>query len=147
MIMIILSLYVFIYAHTYIFFFRFISLLDYYNMLSTGSILDSFMEYKPSLFTFICEKKRQREEIQLTLTASLMLGRARQGVQQTRCPQPVHVTSLFLPQGFFVEGKPLVWDRKFLQSEVRSSFKNIRESFLQLVLPMFLREASSKRCI
>lgn len=60
MIMIILSLYIFIYAHTYIFFFRFISLLDYYNMLSTGSILDSFTEYKPSLFTFICEENKTK---------------------------------------------------------------------------------------
>ena len=75
-------------------------------MLSTGSILDSFMEYKPNLFTFICEKKkRPREEVQLILTASLMPKRARQGVQQKWCPYPAHITSLFLPQGFFVEGK------------------------------------------
>ena len=58
-----------------------------------------------SLLSYVRKKKRPREEVQLILTASLMPKRARQGVQQKWCPYPAHITSLFLPQGFFVEGK------------------------------------------
>ena len=145
MIMIILSVYIFIYVHKYIFFFRFISLIDYYNMLSAGSILDSFMEYKPNLFTFICEKKKKtkrRSSAYSDCISDAQKSQAKGTAETVSLPCTYHQP--LLASGFLCRRKTLVWDRKFLQSEVRSSFKNIRESFLQPVLPMFCEKHPAK---
>ena len=145
MIMIILSLYIFIYAHTYIFFFRFISLIDYCNMLSTGSILDRFMEYKPNLFTFICEgekKTKRRSSAYSDCISDAQKSQARGTADTVSLACTYHQP--LLASGFLCRRKTLVWDRKFFQSEVKSSFRNIRESCLQPVLPLVCEKHPDK---
>ena len=143
--MIILSLYIFIYAHTYIFFFRFISLIDYCNMLSTGSILDRFMEYKPNLFTFICEgekKTKRRSSAYSDCISDAQKSQARGTADTVSLACTYHQP--LLASGFLCRRKTLVWDRKFFQSELKSSFRNIRESCLQPVLPLVCEKHPDK---
>lgn len=115
-------------------------------MLSTGSILDSFTEYKPNLFTFICEgkkKTKRRSSAYSDCISDAQKSQARGTADTVSLACTYHQP--LLASRFLCRRKTLVWDRTFFQSEVKSSFKNIRESFFSQCFLWLARSIQIKR--
>ena len=97
-----------------------------------------------SLLSYVRKKKKtkRRSSAYSDCISDAQKSQAKGTAETVSLPCTYHQP--LLASGFLCRRKTLVWDRKFLQSEVRSSFKNIRESFLQPVLPMFCEKHPAK---
>lgn len=87
--------------------------------------------------------KRPRGVEWFMLTTCLMAGEARRGIKWGLC-LPVWTPTLYLPEVLFVEGKPVAWDRVFLQSEARSFPKNGHRKLFATLVSCFKRSIQQK---